>query len=181
MRTVNLRTYFNECIDRFGHDRNDWKFVCPSCGHVASVAEYKAAGAENAIGYSCIGRWTGATQKAFAKGTGPCDYAGGGLIGINPVRVVSEDGGINMFELAPADEWVKPGDLVTWTRVSHRGSTMSMTTRSGIVLGIKDYVATVQSHTEKKAALVQLHDLRLSGQKTQLTELVEAVAEASRE
>jgi hypothetical protein len=106
-RTVSLEDYFKECIDRFGHDRNNWRFVCPACGHVASVAEYKAVGADDAIGYSCIGRWTGAKRDAFGKGPGPCNYAGGGLIRINPVRVVLEDDAVFMFELARSEPPMK--------------------------------------------------------------------------
>lgn len=180
-RTVSLQEYFDECIDRFGPNRDNWKFVCPSCGHVASVADYKAAGAQDAIGFSCIGRWTGATQQAFQEGPGPCNYAGGGLICLNPVRVVSPDGRVPMFELAPAEPWVKYGDRVTWTKTSGRGRTISMKSYSGTVLEVRDFVALIQVDGQKKTASMPLHDLRLAGQKSQLTELVEAVAEANRD
>lgn len=30
---------------RFGDDQMQWRFVCPACGHVASVQDYKDAGA----------------------------------------------------------------------------------------------------------------------------------------
>jgi hypothetical protein len=78
----------------FGPDTNNWRFVCPSCHHVASVADWKNAGApEGAIGFSCVGRWAGAVKGATFNGNGgPCDYAGGGLIGLNPVELESGDG-----------------------------------------------------------------------------------------
>ena len=97
VRKVTVEEYFAEAVARFGPNRADWKFVCPCCGHVASAAEYIAAGAGNAIGFSCIGRWIGAKRGAFEKGAGPCDYAGGGLFCVSPVEVV--DKGF-FFELA---------------------------------------------------------------------------------
>ena len=73
----------------FGADRDNWKFVCPACGNVASVADYKASEAPvGAIGFSCLGRFLPHCRRAFGeKGPGPCDYSGGGVIGLNPVRV----------------------------------------------------------------------------------------------
>lgn len=72
----------------FGGNKMDWSFVCPCCGHVASTRDYEAAGAPStAVAFSCVGRWTEKPRGAFEKGPGPCDYAGGGLIGLNPVEV----------------------------------------------------------------------------------------------
>lgn len=74
-------------------------FRCPSCGHVATVAEYRAAKApDGAIGFSCIGRWLNASDKnTFRAKGGPCQYAGGGLICINPVAVAMPDGKVDHF------------------------------------------------------------------------------------
>ena len=89
---------------RFGTDRLNWKFKCPACKHVASVRDYKEAMApEGAVGFSCIGRWTGALREAFEgkrERPGPCNYAGGGLIGLNPVEIVVGDKSHRMFEFA---------------------------------------------------------------------------------
>jgi len=86
---------------RFGKDRQAWFFVCPSCGHVASVMDWKAAGApQGAVAFSCVGRWTGATQDIGKKNGGPCNYAGGGLIGLNPVTVTDGDRVHRLFEFA---------------------------------------------------------------------------------
>lgn len=77
-------------IERFGPDPMKFKFVCPSCGHVASAEDYKAAGApETAVGFSCIGRWLPGDydENTFSRNGGPCTYAGGGLIGLNPVAL----------------------------------------------------------------------------------------------
>ncbi len=107
MSTIAMRTcasveYYAEAERRFGSDVMGWKFKCPVCGHVASVADYKNAGApDGAVGFSCIGRYVGAKREAFGgTGPGPCNYAGGGLFKLNPVLL---DGKTAVFELADAD------------------------------------------------------------------------------
>lgn len=88
-----LEAWRAEAVRRFGKDSAAWKFVCPSCGHVVSVGDYKKAGApEDAVAFSCIGRYLEKRSEAFKMGQGPCNYAGGGLFRINPVAVLSSDG-----------------------------------------------------------------------------------------
>ena len=88
-----------EAVELFGPDPMDWKFVCPSCGHVASVRDWKDAGAtEGEAAFSCVGRHLNADDKnTFQKKGGPCQYAGGGLFKLNPVKV---DGHENVFAFA---------------------------------------------------------------------------------
>ncbi len=83
-----------EAARRFGDDLLNWKFVCPSCGHVQSAQDYRDAGAPvTAVGFSCVGRWDGHMSRgAFQGNGGPCNYAGGGLIHLNPVTIVHPDG-----------------------------------------------------------------------------------------
>lgn len=79
----------------FGTDTTRWRFVCPACGHVASVRDWKDAGApETAVGFSCVGRWLANARDAFVKGTGPCNYAGGGLFRLNPVSITMPNGSV---------------------------------------------------------------------------------------
>jgi hypothetical protein len=90
-----------KATELFGDDSLKWKFVCPVCLHVASVQDWKDAGAPmQSAARSCVGRWTGA-HPAVIKGTigpngfpgkGPCNYAGGGLFQLNPISVVDPDG-----------------------------------------------------------------------------------------
>lgn len=90
-----------EAQTRFGADSAKWRFVCPCCGHVASVAEWKAAGAsEGEVAFSCIGRRTGAKREALGEGDGPCNYAGGGLFQLNPVTVDFGAGTHKVFAFA---------------------------------------------------------------------------------
>ncbi|MBD6620847.1 hypothetical protein FNW02_35135 [Komarekiella sp. 'clone 1'] len=74
-----------------GKDILRWKFKCPCCGHITTVEDYKKAGApEAAVGFSCVGRWLEVHKEAFDdkdKRKITCNYAGGGLININPVEV----------------------------------------------------------------------------------------------
>lgn len=89
----------------FGPDPLKWRFVCPSCGHEATVADWKKAGATQAqAAFSCVGRYTGADDShTFKQDGGPCTYAGGGLIGLNPMAVRRESGAITrVFAFADA-------------------------------------------------------------------------------
>lgn len=80
----------------FGEDQMKWKFTCPVCGHIASMQDYKDAGApQEEVAVSCIGRWTGIKRKLDDSGNSnghPCDYSGYGLFKLNPVKVIFEDG-----------------------------------------------------------------------------------------
>lgn len=91
-----------EAVRRFGKDASAWRFVCPVCKHVASVADWEAAGApEGAIAFACVGRWRQGARDAFGgKGPGPCNYTGGGLFGLNPVTVVDGNSEHRMFAFA---------------------------------------------------------------------------------
>jgi len=89
---------------RFGDDNREWLFACPCCGHIASAHDYKRAGApEGAVAFSCVGRWAGAKREAFGDGPGPCNYAGGGLLGMNPITITNGEGVVigKVFAFAP--------------------------------------------------------------------------------
>ena len=89
-------------IELFGEDRMEWAFVCPSCGHVATVKDWKEAGASPGhVGFSCIGRWLGSPdENTFTKNGGPCQYSGGGLISLNPITIETEPGPTHVFDFA---------------------------------------------------------------------------------
>lgn len=93
---------------RFGPDISNWRFVCPACKHVQSVADfkpYKEKGAEaDDARFNCIGRFSGANPNAGLSGTGkekgPCNYTSGGLFDLRPVVVKTSDGPIRTFAFA---------------------------------------------------------------------------------
>ena len=94
MRTLTHAEWKAEAISHYGQVPLDWAFRCPVCKHVATVREYKEAGApQGAVAFSCIGRWKGMLRDGFrGDGPGPCNYTGGGLFRLNPVKVVYPDG-----------------------------------------------------------------------------------------
>lgn len=98
-RTLTLDEFTAEGQRRFGPSQLKWKFVCPACGHVQAVEDfrpYKAQGATaETARFNCIGRYSGAKRKAFGgDGPGPCDYTSGGLFNISPLTVTDNEGKI---------------------------------------------------------------------------------------
>lgn len=114
---ITYKTWLEEAKKRYKTSK-EIRFKCPVCGHIATVAEYDEAGAPNgAIGFSCIGRYlnAGPIKRAFGneskhKLPGPCDYTGGGLIGLNPIRVIFDDGSDSTF-FDFADDPLDKGDV----------------------------------------------------------------------
>jgi len=98
MREVTTMTeeeWIAEGERRFGQERTQWRFVCPNCGHVQTLADCQAGGVESPetkIGFSCIGRWTGGKGTMSNQPCAPCDYTNGGLFGIYPLVVVTSEG-----------------------------------------------------------------------------------------
>lgn len=109
-RTITHEAWKAQAVVLFGDDPLKWRFVCPSCSHVASVADWRAAKAPaGAVGFACIGRFTGdheaAAAAAFGRAGGPCNYTTGGLFNISPVTVQLPDGDTQSafeFDLEPA-------------------------------------------------------------------------------
>ena len=100
-----------KAAELFGADFMKWKFVCPVCEHVATVQQWKDAGAPvQSAAFSCIGRWAGVNKETDKgnvgpngiQGKGPCNYAGGGLFRLNPITVVDPDG-VELHAFAFAD------------------------------------------------------------------------------
>lgn len=92
---MTLKEWETKGAKLFGPDKLDWRFVCPSCGHVATVQDWKEAGApEGAVAFSCVGRALGTSKQIGAK-SGPCNYAGGGLFKLNPIKITHDDGEVS--------------------------------------------------------------------------------------
>ncbi len=95
----------------FGKDYMEWRFVCPGCGHIQAVKDfrqYKEQGANpNSATCECVGRYSGGKSwmRDNPRKTGePCDYAGYGLLRISPVTVVDNDKEIHTFAFAESKE-----------------------------------------------------------------------------
>jgi hypothetical protein len=75
---------------------------------------------------------------------------------------------------------IKVGDQVSWTHVGGGSKTITMSLREGMVESIAGAVATVKKKSGRRERIM-LVCLRTKGQKSQITEFVEAVVEANRD
>lgn len=90
----------------------DVAFKCPMCGTIQSGRDLIAAGAgvsfddvERYVGFSCIGRFTGAPAPRAKPDGKPCNWTLGGLFSLHKLEVVDDDGGAHpRFELATPEE-----------------------------------------------------------------------------
>lgn len=104
-KTMTQQEWMEEGKKRFGEDYMDWKFVCPMCGHVASIREFKEAGADspNSAYQECIGRYTGKGSPKEGDTSG-CNWVAYGLFGIpngKGITVIADDeNGTECFEFA---------------------------------------------------------------------------------
>lgn len=93
-----------------GHE--DFAFRCPRCRTVQSSRDLVAAGAgkdfdavESLLGYSCVGRYTGAPSARREPDGKPCDWSLGGLLRLHEFEVETEDGEVHpRFEPATPEE-----------------------------------------------------------------------------
>lgn len=93
--------------------REHYAFRCVCCGTIQSGASLIRAGAgatfeevEKWVGFSCVGRFTGAgpRKKGAPPGRG-CDWTLGGLFTIHKLEIMTPDGkACALFELATAEE-----------------------------------------------------------------------------
>jgi len=81
-----------EAERRFGKDPKEWRFVCPACGYETKVSEWLEHDADKQVAFSCVGRVNGHMDTPMGTKPGPCNYAGGGLFGLNPVKVTYPNG-----------------------------------------------------------------------------------------
>ena len=94
---------------KFGEDFKNWKFQCPMCGHIASIKDFKDAGADspNCAYQECIGRYTGQGSPKEGDSSG-CNWAAYGLFGIpneKGIIVIADDDGIGTecFDFAESE------------------------------------------------------------------------------
>lgn len=92
---------FRASLSAQGVPRVNLAFVCPMCKTIQSMADLIAAGAGKDesevgkyIGFSCVGRWTGADGPREKPDGKPCNWTLGGLFRFNEYEVRAEDGTI---------------------------------------------------------------------------------------
>ncbi|WP_312903576.1 ASCH domain-containing protein [Stutzerimonas nitrititolerans] len=96
MKTMTLDE-FRDALKAQGVPRDHFAFRCPRCKTIQSANDLIAAGAgedfeavERYLGFSCVGRFTGADDPSKTKPG--CNWTLGGLFQIHELEVVTEDG-----------------------------------------------------------------------------------------
>lgn len=112
MKTMTLDE-FHAALKSQGVPRDHLALRCPMCGTVQSAVDLISAGAgktfddvEKYLGFSCVGRFTGADdhKKGALPGSG-CNWTLGGLFQLHKLEVVTEDGRHHpRFEPSTPDE-----------------------------------------------------------------------------
>lgn len=112
MNTMTVEEFQAQCKAQ-GVPWEHLAFRCVMCGTIQSIHSLLTAGAgksyddvEKYLGFSCVGRFTGA--GSFVKGTPPgkgCNWTLGGLFTIHKLEVVDSKGKKHPhFELATPEE-----------------------------------------------------------------------------
>lgn len=112
MKTLTLEQFQQACRDQKVPAREDIAMVCPMCGTVQSARDLIAAGAgssfeevEKYLGFSCLGRFTGAPGPRHKLDGKPCDWTLGGLFKTHKLEVLTPDGKRwPQFELATPEQ-----------------------------------------------------------------------------
>jgi len=92
-RRITKQQYFDELIEKHGSFKDNWACVCPKCGNVQTIAEFKDHDIDpNNVNYACIGR--------YVEGRG-CDFVIDSLVKNHPLEVIMDDQTIALsFEIA---------------------------------------------------------------------------------
>lgn len=90
---------FHAALAAQGVAREDMAFVCPMCATVQSARSLVAAGAgadfdavSRYLGFSCVGRFTGAGSPRKVPDGNPCNWTLGGLFSMHKLEVTDESG-----------------------------------------------------------------------------------------
>lgn len=108
MKYNSVEEWKAEATRRFGPDMLKWRFRCPMCGHVASVQDFKDAGAKSpSCAYQeCLGRYTGKGTPKKGDSSG-CNWAAYGLFGIpaeHDIVVVAPGDQVDVYPFADGEQ-----------------------------------------------------------------------------
>lgn len=113
MKKMSHAEFMQACGKQFDdpsiHHRH-WAFVCPVCGTVQSAeslirAGVKRAMVDGALGFACVGRFTGAGEHEQGERPGRgCDYTLGGLFKLHELEVEMDGRRNPMFNLASNEQ-----------------------------------------------------------------------------
>ncbi len=98
-----LQEWQEEGKKLFGEDFKQWKFKCPTCGHVQNIQDFLDVGADGNNAYQeCIGRYTGKGSPVKGDSSG-CNWAAYGLFGTlgnGRIVITSEGKKVEVFNFA---------------------------------------------------------------------------------
>lgn len=108
MKYNSVEAWKAEATRRFGPDMLKWRFRCPMCGHVASVQDFKDAGAKspNCAYQECLGRYTGKGTPKKGDSSG-CNWAAYGLFGIpaeHDIVIVAPGDQVDVYPFADGEQ-----------------------------------------------------------------------------
>lgn len=111
MKTMTLAD-FQAALRSQGVEREHYTFRCPMCRTLQTASDLIRAGAgqsfedvQKYLGFSCVGRFTGAPGPRKVADGQPCDWTLGGLFSLHKLEVLTEDGTlVPHFEVASPEE-----------------------------------------------------------------------------
>jgi hypothetical protein len=112
IRQLTTDEFYDELKKQMIFDPVDLAFKCPRCGVVQSARSLIIAGAgkdfkevEKYVGFTCVGRFTGAEPPRPKPDGKPCNWTLGGLFQFHKLEVITPNGKHHpRFEPATAEE-----------------------------------------------------------------------------
>lgn len=99
MKTMTVSEFHLACKAQGVTRQEDVAVVCPMCATVQTAVDLIAAGAgkdfgqvEKYLGFSCVGRFTGAPGPRKQPDGHACNWTLGGLFQLHKLEVITEDG-----------------------------------------------------------------------------------------
>jgi hypothetical protein len=112
MKTITIDEYHAALKAQGTIDRAELVMICPMCGTPQTANDLIRAGAgstfadvEKYLGFSCVGRFTGAGSPRKSPDGNPCNWTLGGLFATHKLEVVTPDGKKHpRFEVATPEQ-----------------------------------------------------------------------------
>lgn len=99
MKTMTIEEYHAALKAQGTKDRAELVMICPMCSSPQTGNDLIRAGAgktfedvEKYLGFSCVGRWTGAAGPREKPDGEPCNWTLGGLFRTHKLEVITPDG-----------------------------------------------------------------------------------------
>jgi hypothetical protein len=112
MKTMTMKEYHAALKAQGTNNKAEMVVICPMCDTLQTGNDLILAGAgktfgaiEMYLGFSCVGRWTGAESPRNQPDGKPCNWTLGGLFSTHKLEVVTPDGERHpRFEVATPEQ-----------------------------------------------------------------------------